>query len=75
MTDQMTGARVSIEFSPRNADKDVFREVDLRAKVRMSRDATLGYRDACYGVWLEDPELHRAYVTAVPPLRMARGGA
>ena len=75
MTDQIKGQRVSIEFDARNPGKDVFKEVDLRAKRLMSRDANLSYQGAVKAVFTEDEALHVEYLDSVPPVHLKREGA
>ncbi len=58
-----------LTFDARNSQKDVFREVDIRARQRMSQDRELSYGDAVRSVFIDDPELHRAYLDDTPPMR------
>ena len=74
MSEQITGTHVSIEFDARNPEKDVFREVDLRVRRHMSRDAKLTYAQAVHAVFIDDVPLHRRYLKTVPPVHPSRGG-
>lgn len=60
--------RVRIEFSTRNAEEDVHREVDIRAREHMSKDRKLSYAEATRAVFVADPDLHRAYLAELPPV-------
>lgn len=56
-------------------EKDIFKEVDRRARLEMARNpGKLDYRAATRAVFASDPELHREYLNATPPLRANAGG-
>ena len=57
-----------ITFSTKNPQKDVFKEVDLRAREKQSHDVKLSYRDAVHMVCRADEDLHRLYLSTTPPL-------
>lgn len=61
-----------VNFSARNPQRDAHREVELRVRERMSADAKLGYKEAAHAVFIADPDLHRLYLGATPPLRPQR---
>jgi hypothetical protein len=66
-----------ITFAATNSAKDVFREVDLRARTKMSANRELSYQQAVHLVFTDanapDSEaLHLAYLDSVPPLHHNR---
>ena len=69
MSDDSTARLARITFSERNPQKDVFREVDLRAKLRMSADSKLDYKTAVKQTFLADEDLQREWLDTTPPLR------
>ena len=61
-----------ITFSAKNPQKDVLKEVHLRAREKQSADSKLAYRDAVHAVFRADEDLHRAYLDSTPPLRQTK---
>ncbi len=66
MSDANPAERVT--FSAKNPQRDVFKEVDLRAREKQSHDVKLSYRDAVHMVCRADEDLHRLYLSTTPPL-------
>jgi hypothetical protein len=59
-----------IQFSARNARRDIHEEAHLRVRERMSADAKLNYGDAMKLVFAADPDLHKLYLDNEPARKL-----
>lgn len=57
-----------------NREKDVFKEVDRRVRVHMSKDSKLSYKQALDAVFMADRKLEAEYVNTIPPVHFSMTG-